>query len=48
MSRNELVLVLRELITEQSEGEWTDEMIKADAEKFADRLFPLMTGDTSK
>lgn len=32
---------LDDLIREQSEGEWDDKMIRADVEKFADRLWPI-------
>lgn len=32
---------LKDLIREQSEGEWADEMIERDARRFADQLAPM-------
>jgi hypothetical protein len=37
-----LFFKLKELITEQSEGEWTDEMIVKDAHHFANNLRPML------
>lgn len=37
-----LKAVLHRLITEQSEGEWSDETIARDVDKFADALWPMM------
>lgn len=36
-----LRLVLQGLIREQSEGEWREDVIVRDAERFLDRLWPM-------
>lgn len=41
-----LFLTLQKLITEQSEGEWDDETIRKDAERFLDVLWPMMSPET--
>lgn len=38
--------VMRELVREQSEGEWDDAMINADADKFTRRLLTYITEET--
>lgn len=45
ISREHLVLILRELITEQSEGEWGDATIHKDADRFATRILSTLTSE---
>lgn len=42
LEKNALEIELRRLITDQSEGEWDDDLIEKDVKKFLDRLIPLI------